>query len=72
MARYRHYEYSQMIMVPVSLEEQLQPGTLEYAIHNVVEQRLDFSIFTIYKGISRATFSGCFIACFTILKKIRK
>ena len=32
-------------MVPVSLEEQLQPGTLEYAIHNVVEQGLDLSIF---------------------------
>ena len=35
-----------MMMVPVSLEEQLQPGTLEYAIHNVVEQGLDLSIFT--------------------------
>jgi hypothetical protein len=52
MVRYRHYEYSQMMMVPVFLEEQLQPGTLEHAIHNVVEQRLDFSIFTIYKGIN--------------------
>ena len=45
MAGYRDYDYSQMIMVPVSLEEQLQPGTLEYAIHNVVEQGLDLSIF---------------------------
>ena len=44
MARYRHYDYSQMMM-PVSLEEQLMPGTLEYAIHNVVEQGLDLSIF---------------------------
>jgi hypothetical protein len=58
-----------MMMVPVSLEEQLQPGTLEYAIHNVVEQGLDFSIFTIYKGISRSAFSGCLIAWFTILKR---
>ena len=45
MARYRDYDYSQMMMVPVSLEEQLMPGTLEYAIHHVVEQRLDLSIF---------------------------
>jgi len=34
-----------MIMVPVSLEEQLMPGTLEYAIHNVVEQGLDLRHF---------------------------
>ena len=44
MARYRDYDYSQM-MVPVSLEEQLIPGTLEYAINHVVEQRLDLGIF---------------------------
>jgi predicted RNA binding protein YcfA (HicA-like mRNA interferase family) len=29
MARYRHYDCSRMMMVPVSLEEHLQPGTLE-------------------------------------------
>jgi transposase len=44
MARYKHNDYNQM-MVPVSLEEQLMPGTLEYAIHHVVEERLDLSIF---------------------------
>ena len=33
------------MMVPVSLEEQLIPGTLEYAIHHVVEERLELSIF---------------------------
>ena len=45
MARYKRYDYNQLMMVPVSLEEQLMPGTLEYAIHHVVEQRLDLSIF---------------------------
>ena len=45
MARYKHYDYNQLMMVPVSLEEQLMPGTLEYAIHHVVEERLDLSIF---------------------------
>jgi transposase len=45
MARYKHYDYDQLIMVPVSLEEQLIPGTLEYAIHHVVEERLDLGIF---------------------------
>jgi transposase len=45
MARYKHYNYDQLMMVPVSLEEQLIPGTLEYAIHHVVEERLDLSMF---------------------------
>lgn len=45
MARYHHYDYNQLMLVPVSLEEQLTPGTLEYAIHHVVEHRLDLSMF---------------------------
>jgi transposase len=45
MARYKYYDYDQLMMVPVSLEEQLIPGTLEYAIHHVVEERLDLSLF---------------------------
>ncbi|MEA3223485.1 MAG: transposase [Thermodesulfobacteriota bacterium] len=45
MARYKYYNYDQLMMVPVSLEEQLIPGTLECAIHHVVEERLDMSMF---------------------------
>ena len=45
MARYKPYDYNQMILVPVFLENQLVPGTLEYAIHHVVEERLDLSFF---------------------------
>ena len=45
MARYKHYDYNQLMMVPVSLEDQLIAGTLEYAIHHVVEERLDLSMF---------------------------
>jgi transposase len=45
MARYKSYDYNQMVMVPISLEDQLMPGTLEYAIHHIVEERLDLSIF---------------------------
>lgn len=45
MARYKQYDYNQMMMIPVSLDEQLIPGTLEYAIHHVVEERLDLSFF---------------------------
>ena len=45
MPRYKDYDYDQLMMVPVSLEDQLMPGTLEYAIHHVVEHRLDLSMF---------------------------
>src|SRR6266478_3622612 len=45
MARYKPYDYSQMQMVPVALDQQLVPGTLEYAIHYLVEHRLDLSRF---------------------------
>ncbi len=45
MARYKHYDYSQMMMVPVSLEHQLVPGTLEHTIHFMVEEHLDLSGF---------------------------
>lgn len=45
MARYKPYDYDQLLMVAVSLEEQLVPGTLEYAIHHLIEDRLDLSEF---------------------------
>ena len=45
MPRYKPYDYDQLRMVPVSLEQQLVPGTLEYAIHHVVEERLDLGVF---------------------------
>jgi transposase len=45
MARYKKYDYSQMVMLPVSLENQLMKGTLEHTIHEVVENKIDLSIF---------------------------
>ena len=45
MPRYKPYDYNQLLMVPVSLENQLAPGTLEYAIHRLIEERIDTSIF---------------------------
>ena len=45
MARYKTYDYQQRVLLPVSLEDQLMPGTLEFAIHTLVEKRLDMSIF---------------------------
>lgn len=45
MARYKTYDYSQRVLIPVSLEDQLMPGTLEFAIHTLVETRIDMSVF---------------------------
>ena len=45
MAKYKNYDYSQSLLIPVSLEEQLMPGTLEFAIHVLVERRMDMSVF---------------------------
>jgi hypothetical protein len=45
MARYKTYDYRQRVLLPVSLEDQLMPGTSEFAIHTPVEKRLDMAIF---------------------------
>jgi transposase len=45
MAKYKRYDYSQSVLIPISLEEQLVPGTLEFAIHTLVESRMDMSVF---------------------------
>jgi transposase len=45
MARYKGYDYRQTVLVPVSLENQLLPGTLEFAIQVLVERRVDTSLF---------------------------
>jgi len=45
MAKYKPYNYDQMVMIPITLKEQLEPGTLEYTIHQLVETRIDTSIF---------------------------
>jgi transposase len=45
MAKYKYYDYSQSKLIPVSLQEQLIPGTLEFAIHTLVDEKIDTSIF---------------------------
>jgi transposase len=45
VARYKSYDYNQTMMIPVSLDDQLVPGTLEYAIHHVIEERIDLALF---------------------------
>lgn len=45
MAKFKRYDYSQKVLIPVSLEQQLVPGSLEFAIHTLIETRMDMSVF---------------------------
>jgi len=45
MAKYKSYNYAQTVMVPISLENQLMAGTIEFAIHTLVENEMDMSRF---------------------------
>ena len=68
MANYKPYDYSQSVLLPVSLEEQLVPGTLEFAIHALVETRMDTSIFDVrYNNalgdLELATTAGYLVFC---------
>jgi transposase len=45
MARDKRYDYTQTVLIPVAFENQLLPGTLEFAIQALVERCVDTSIF---------------------------
>ena len=65
MAKFKAYDYRQRVFLPVSLEDQLMPGTLEFAIHTLVETRLDTSVFEQkYRNdeTGRTAFHGLFVA----------
>lgn len=40
MAKYNPYDYNQHAMVDVNFNDQIQPGTFEYALHYLIEQRV--------------------------------
>ncbi len=45
MAKYKPLNDKQMIMLPISLDDQLVPGSLEHTISEVVDRHLDLSVF---------------------------
>jgi transposase len=45
MARYKHYNYSQMKLLPVSFKEQILPGTFEYTLSELIDEEIDLSVF---------------------------
>ncbi len=45
MAKYRNYSPKQTRLLPVSLSDQVQPGTIEYSINYLVDHYVDLSVF---------------------------
>ena len=45
MPRYKNYDYNQTVMIAIELEKQIIAGTLEYAIHKLVEERVKIEPF---------------------------
>ena len=45
MAKYKPSNEDQMVMLPISLQNQLVPGTLEHTINRLVDENIDLSVF---------------------------
>ena len=45
MAKFKPCNEDQLVMLPISLQDQLVPGTLEHTISELVEKHLDLSVF---------------------------
>jgi len=44
MVRFIPYYYTQRTLVATNFEEQILPGTFEYALHYLISERIDLSI----------------------------
>jgi len=45
MARYKHYDYGQMKMLPISFDRQILPGTFEHALNRLIDEDFDLTVF---------------------------
>ncbi len=45
MARFKHYDYGQMKMLPVSFQEQILPGTFEHTLNHLIDHEIDLAVF---------------------------
>ena len=45
MARFKHYDYGQMKMLPVSFSEQILPGTFEHTLNHLIDHEIDLEVF---------------------------
>lgn len=45
MARYKEYDYKQAKLLPVFFHKQIQPGTFEFTLSYLIDNKIDMSIF---------------------------
>ena len=45
MPKFKPYDYNQTSMVVINYQDQLQPGTFEYALHHLISHQVDLSVF---------------------------
>jgi hypothetical protein len=45
MAKFKPLNENQLVMLPISLQDQPVPGTLEHTISELVDKHLDLSVF---------------------------
>lgn len=45
MPTFKPYDYNQNAMIVINYQDQLVPGTFEYAIHHLIDNKLDLSVF---------------------------
>jgi transposase len=45
MARYKSYDLKQITLLPVSFQDQIIPGSFEYALNEIVDQHIDMTRF---------------------------
>ncbi len=51
MAKFIPYDYNQSSMVVINFNDQIQTGTFEHAVHHLVDNKLDLSLFErVYKN----------------------
>jgi len=59
-------------MVVVNFQDQIQPGTFEYALHFLIEEKLDLSVFNSeYKNDDNGRLDGSCSALYITLKSYR-
>ncbi len=47
MAKFKPLNENQLVMLPISLQDQIVPGTLEHTISRVVDEHVDLSVFDV-------------------------
>ena len=43
MARYKHYDYGQMKLLPISFKEQILPGSFEFTLNYLIDHKIDLT-----------------------------